>query len=78
MRSRRSDKQHLLLLLTLGGAAIIASGALTGCQDVLFPKNAPRTQFTNYDRMRNVYAPEKELDPLGREVPNLRGRLAPQ
>lgn len=64
--------------MTLGGAAIVASIMMGGCQDVLFPPKAPRTQFSNYDRMRNAYAPEKELDPLGREVPNLRGRLAPQ
>ena len=67
--------------MTPGGAAmimILAVCVLSGCQDVLFPKNAPRTQFSNYDRMRNAYAPEKQMDALGREVPNLTGRLAPQ
>ena len=77
MRPRMSHARHFILSLALGCAASLGLSMLGGCQDILFPKNAPRTQFSNYDRMRNEYAPEREMDSLGREVPALRARLTP-
>ncbi len=63
---------------TIALAAMAMLMPAAGCQDILFPKNAPRTQFEAYDRMRNQVAPEKEMDELGREQPALRARLAPR
>jgi hypothetical protein len=65
--------------MVVGTMVIITSAIpMTGCQDVLFPPNTPRTQFEAYDRMRNEAAPEKEYDALGKEKPALRARLAPR
>lgn len=55
-----------------------AAMALAGCQDVLFPADAPRTQFEVYDRMRNQYSAPKQADVFGRPQPALRDRLAPE
>ena len=56
---------------------ICAAAALfAGCQEVLFPKNAPRTHFEAYDRMRIEAAPEEEYDVFGRPQPALRERLS--
>jgi hypothetical protein len=73
-----SHVRHFLARPAVSAAACITIAVLLGgCQDILFPKDAPRTQFSNYDRMRNEYAPEREMDALGREVPALRARLSP-
>jgi hypothetical protein len=53
-----------------------ATALFAGCQEVLFPKDAPRTQFEAYDRMRNQAAPEEEFDLFGRPQPALRERLS--
>jgi hypothetical protein len=47
-----------------------------GCQRSLFPKNAPRTQFETYDRLRNRYVPLEEPDVFGQPQPALRARLS--
>jgi hypothetical protein len=49
---------------------------LCGCVKPLFPKNAPRTQFETYDRMRNSYTPLEEPDVFGNPQPALRARLS--
>lgn len=56
-----------LLLGTLG---------VGGCQQALFPKNAPRTQFEVHERMRNPYIQLQEPDEFGRPQPALRARLS--
>lgn len=47
-----------------------------GCQRVLFPKHAPRTQFETYDTMRNRHVPLTEPDVFGNPQPALRARLS--
>ncbi|MHC4220461.1 MAG: hypothetical protein ACYSU7_18630 [Planctomycetota bacterium] len=49
---------------------------LAGCHKVLFPDNAPRTQFEAYDRMRGGYTPLEEPDVFGNPQPALRARLS--
>jgi hypothetical protein len=49
---------------------------LCGCQKPLFPKDAPRTQYETYDRMRNKNAPLQEPDVFGNPQPALRARLS--
>jgi Tfp pilus assembly protein PilV len=48
-----------------------------GCQKPLFPKDAPRTQYEAYDRMRSRYTPLEEPDVFGNPQPALRARLSP-
>lgn len=61
-------KLMIILLVTMGGAA--------GCQKSLFPKDAPRTQFETYDRVRSRYVPLEEPDAFGNPQPALRARLS--
>ena len=56
-----------LLLATLG---------VGGCQQALFPKNTPRTQFEVHERMRNPYIQLEEPDEFGKPQPALRTRLS--
>lgn len=61
------------------GAALGATCSLLGgCVKPLFPEDAPRTQFENYDRMRSRYVPLEEPDVFGNMQPALRARLSPQ
>jgi hypothetical protein len=62
---RRAAVTTLLLAIIL----------IAGCQRALFPKNAPRTQFETYDRMRQRYIPSEEPDVFGNPQPALRARL---
>jgi len=60
----------------LAGAVLsIGAGALCGCQQPLFPEDAPRTQFENYDRLRRNYTPTEVPDVFGNPQPALRARL---
>lgn len=54
---------------------ILTAAVLCGCQKSLFPKNAPRTQYETYDRMRSRYTPLEEPDVFGNPQPALRARL---
>ncbi len=47
-----------------------------GCQQALFPKSAPRTQFDMHDRMRSRSVPLEEPDVFGQPQPALRARLS--
>ncbi|TVQ52938.1 MAG: hypothetical protein EA377_09185 [Phycisphaerales bacterium] len=51
---------------------------LSGCQQALFPKDAPRTQFESHRQMRGQTAPLEEPDVFGNPQPALRARLAPR
>lgn len=66
MRSARTG----LLISALLGMVILG-----GCQKALFPKDAPRTQYETYDRMRSKSAPLEEPDVFGQPQPALRARL---
>lgn len=55
------------------GASFVAMG---GCARALFPRNAPRTQYETYDRLRNAWVPAEELDVFGNPQPALRARLS--
>tara|TARA_Y100001968_G_C18919710_1_gene509195 strand:- start:115 stop:315 length:201 start_codon:yes stop_codon:yes gene_type:complete len=48
---------------------------LCGCYKPLFPKNEARTQFQDYDLIREGYQPMVAPDPFGQPEPALRGRL---
>ena len=50
---------------------------LSGCQDTLFPEDAPRSPFARYQTLRGSEAPMTETDPYGNDQPALRARLAP-
>ena len=65
-------KQALMLVMVLMGAA----WAL-GCEQALFPEQAPRTQYEWYDRQRGIYTPREDTGPYGDPVPALRERLRP-
>lgn len=52
-------------------------GGLGGCYKPLFPRDAPRTQYETYDRMRSRYTPLEEPDVFGNPQPALRARLSP-
>jgi hypothetical protein len=62
--------------LCLAGV-LVSLGSLSGCYKPLFPEDAPRTQFENYDRMRQRLTPLEEPDVFGALQPALRARLTP-
>ena len=61
------------LAISLAGLACL--GLLGGCHKVLFPKKEPRSQFENYDNMRQKYVPMEVPDVFGKPQPALRQRL---
>jgi len=65
--------QSCLLLLTL--AALAPMG---GCRKSLFTERDVRSQYDQYDRVRNQYEPPFVFDEFGDEVPNVKGRLSPK
>jgi hypothetical protein len=79
IRTRRSSSfaERTTGLVVLAMCTAIAVVAGSGCQRVLFPDNAPRTQFESHDRLRHRSAPLTEFDEFGREQPALRSRLSP-
>ena len=56
---------------------IVPAAAAAGCQDPLFPEDAPRSPYQRYEGLRGQSRPETELDAYGRERPALRERLRP-
>jgi len=48
---------------------------LCGCQKVLFPEKSSRSQFEDYDRLRQRYVPLEVPDMFGKPRPALRERL---
>ena len=71
MRTSTPGLLRLCLLTVLLGAFSVS----LGCQRKLFPKNAPRTQFETYDRMRQKFVPLEQPDVFGEPKPALRARL---
>ena len=61
---------------TLAIIGLCAVAGMCGCQRALFPKDAPRTQYETYDRMRHKAAPLQEPDVFGNPQPALRARLS--
>lgn len=57
------------------GLALSAAATVTGCQKVLFPEKSTRSQFEDYDRMRQRYVPMEVPDMFGKPRPALRARL---
>ena len=70
---RRLGRRTCWLVLA---SAVSAGGP--GCQDVLFDKSDPRTQFETHDRLRQRYVPLEEKNVFGETQPALRARLSPQ
>ncbi len=64
-----------ILAVAVGVVVIIGSA---GCQQVLFQKNDPRTQFETHDRLRQRYIPLEEKNVFGEPQPALRARLSPE
>jgi len=64
-------------LAAFGLLAALMVAPLAACQRVLFPKDAPRTQYQTFDRMRNRDVPTEKPDVFGRPQPALRERLTP-
>lgn len=62
----------VVLACVLGGATL---GGLNGCAKPLLSPRESRTQYDNYRRSRNEYAPQYITDEWGVNTPNLRGRL---
>jgi hypothetical protein len=58
------------------GLAVGLLGAV-GCQQPLFPEDAPRTPYERYMVLRGQYRPATEQDAYGQERPLLRERLRP-
>jgi hypothetical protein len=61
------------------GLTLLSAGLLTlagGCNRPLLSPEETRTPFDSYDSVRGQYAPQKLIDELGREKPNLRQRLS--
>jgi hypothetical protein len=54
-------------------AVLAVSG---GCQQALFPKDAPRHQFQAHEAMRGREVPLTEPDVFGNPQPALRARLS--
>jgi hypothetical protein len=73
MRLLVRTRVHALIWTVVAGSALLLLG---GCQDPLFPPDAPRTQFEIYDRMRNDFSPSDQPDVFGRPQPALRERLS--
>ena len=63
-----------LATVVLGGAMLFS----TGCQEVLFDRKDPRTQFETHDRLRQRYIPLEEQNVFGEPQPALRARLSPE
>lgn len=68
--------RRTVLVSTLLVVAVTTIG-VGGCQQVLFDRKAPRTQFETHDRLRQRYIPLEEEDVFGNPQPALRARLAP-
>ncbi len=71
MRRRRRPSSRL----ALAAVFVAANTVLGGCHKVLFPKKEPRSQFENYDNMRQKYVPMEVPDVFGKPQPALRQRL---
>ncbi len=66
-----------LVVCAMAGAAALLV-ACSGCQQPLFPENAPSTQFERYDALRSGTVAKEEPDVFGRPQPALRARLTPK
>jgi len=75
-RSTASRFRCLRFHAVLGIGAILL--AATGCQQSLFPKDAPRHQFQTHQQMRGQYTPTQQPDVFGNPQPALRARLSQQ
>ncbi|MCC7205022.1 MAG: hypothetical protein IT441_08065 [Phycisphaeraceae bacterium] len=65
--------RHLIGLSCLLGMLWLG----TGCQESLFPKDMPRSQYERYSMLRGQDRPATETNMFGREEPALRDRLRP-
>lgn len=62
---------------TLGALILFMStGMVGGCQQALFPREAPRHQFELHNELRGQYVPLTEPDVFGNPQPALRARLS--
>jgi hypothetical protein len=73
----RPVSRQACLRMLAAAAAIASLAASGGCRKVLFPKDAPRSQFESYDTMRQRFVPMETPDLFGKPRPALRARLTP-
>ena len=57
--------------------ALTGLSGLAGCQDPLFPDDAPRSPYQRYQALRGESAPRYERGKQGAREPALRERLRP-
>ncbi len=67
-----------LMALTSLAALVTIISSLAGCTKPLFPDNAYRTQYDQYDRLRGDFVDPHQTDAYGKAVPSLRERLSHQ
>lgn len=65
----------LTLVCILGLTLTVSTGCRT--KPLLSPDHS-RSQYDNYDRIRDQYAPQYVFDEYGKRRPNLSGRLLPR
>lgn len=72
------EDQKTIRAVLLVGSLALGLGSMVGCQEVLFKKNATRTQFETHDRLRQRYVPLQQNNVFGEPEPALRARLSPE
>ena len=70
--------RRVLVMIAVMLMWIVVPTGLGGCQQALFPKDAPRTQFESHRQMRGQTVPLEEPDIFGNPQPALRARLGPR
>jgi len=72
-RRRRASGLVSAVLRFVPGAGVLLG--LGGCQPPLLTADEPRSQFHQYDVVRDEQTQPFVRDEFGRQIPNLRGRL---
>jgi hypothetical protein len=67
--------QRVGAMVVIAVSYVAITATLTGCSKPLFPDNAYRTQYDQYDRLRGQFVEPRQTDPYGKPVPALRERL---
>jgi hypothetical protein len=73
-RLRTAAPRLLRAFLAVAALAVVAA-ASAGCQRALFADEGGRTQFDDYNLIRQRYVPVEEPDVFGNPQPALRARL---
>jgi hypothetical protein len=74
-RARTSRGDAAATMARVSVCVLVMAAGLAGCSKPLLSPRESRTQYDNYLRSRNEYAPQFLTDEYGVRQPNLRGRL---